>query len=327
MTHDEIREVERRLAEPFDPAEVKLKPQAVKGDRALAIHYVDARVIQDRLDEVVGVMNWQDAYECLPDGSVVCTLKVRIGDDWITKMDVGGQSEQPDEGDRRKAAFSDALKRAAVKYGIARYLYRLPHQWLGYDPQKKRFTEQPRLPAWALPRQAAPQPAQQSQTVARADQTPAPAPRSRIPANGQELYQRLLVMEGRLVAEGVCKPGELLACVTAVGRASGKADNISQWDGDGIQLAATAAKRFEEERRASPAGKGGTDTASAPGVRFISPEQVRKLEAELSRTGEVPSRVFVKLNMPKNSRLADLTAEQYLHVMTILEQGADGRAA
>jgi hypothetical protein len=42
-------------------------------------------------------------------------------------MDVGGPSEQPDEGDRVKAAFSDALKRAAVKFGIGRYLYRLPH--------------------------------------------------------------------------------------------------------------------------------------------------------------------------------------------------------
>ena len=50
-------------------------------------------------------------YECLPDGSVVCRLRLRLGDEWITKMDVGGQSEQPDEGDRRKAAFSDGAPR------------------------------------------------------------------------------------------------------------------------------------------------------------------------------------------------------------------------
>ena len=65
---------------------------------------------------------------------------------WITKTDVGGQSEQPDEGDRRKAAFSDALKRAAVKFGIGRYLYRLKPQWVDYDPQKKRFVQSPILP-------------------------------------------------------------------------------------------------------------------------------------------------------------------------------------
>src|SRR5690606_31105854 len=124
----------------------------VSGNRALALAYVDARVIQDRLDEVLGVTGWQDEYECLPDGSVVCKLHLRLGSEWITKMDVGGQSEQPDEGDRRKAAFSDALKRTAVKFGIGRYLYRLPEQWADYDPQKRRFVRQPTLPPEALPR-------------------------------------------------------------------------------------------------------------------------------------------------------------------------------
>jgi hypothetical protein len=54
------------------------------------------------------------------------------------KEDVGGQSEQPDEGDRRKAAFSDALKRAAVKFGIGRYLYRQKPQWVDWDPLREK---------------------------------------------------------------------------------------------------------------------------------------------------------------------------------------------
>ena len=102
--------VEALLAEPFEAREVKFKPAVVSGNRAMALAYVDARVIQDRLDEVLGVAGWQDEYEVLPDGSVVCRLRLRLGDEWITKMDVGGPSEQPDEGDRRKAAFSDALE-------------------------------------------------------------------------------------------------------------------------------------------------------------------------------------------------------------------------
>jgi hypothetical protein len=116
----DVNAIAQALAMPFDPAEVKFKPQTVSGNRALAVAFVDARVIQDRLDEVLGVMGWQDSYECLPDGAVVCRLRIRLGAEWITKEDVGGQSEQPDEGDRRKAAFSDALKRAAVKFGIGR---------------------------------------------------------------------------------------------------------------------------------------------------------------------------------------------------------------
>jgi hypothetical protein len=144
------------LAAAFDPSEVKFKPGAVSGNRALALAYVDARAIQDRLDEVLGVDGWQDDYECLADGSVVCRLRCRIGGEWLTKVDVGSPSEQPDGGDRLKAAFSDALKRAAVKFGVGRYLYRLPAAWVDYDPQHRRLKGKPGLPAPATAAPTAP---------------------------------------------------------------------------------------------------------------------------------------------------------------------------
>jgi hypothetical protein len=43
------------------------------------------------------------------------------------------------------------LKRAAVKFGIGRYLYRLPAQWQDYDPQRRQFVKTPSLPPWAIP--------------------------------------------------------------------------------------------------------------------------------------------------------------------------------
>src|SRR2546423_648228 len=94
---------------------------------------------------------WQPAYDVLPDGSVVCTLRVRVGDEWCSPQDVGSPSAQPDGGDRLKAAFSDSLKRAAVHLGIGRYLYNLPAQWCDYDPAKKCFARTPVLPDWAIP--------------------------------------------------------------------------------------------------------------------------------------------------------------------------------
>jgi hypothetical protein len=139
------------LAAPFEAADVKWKPQTVKNNRALAVLYVDARAVQDRLDEVLGVENWQDEYAVQSDGSVVCKLSVRIGGEWVAKMDVGSPSEQPDSGDRLKAAFSDALKRAAVKFGVGRYIYRVESQWVDYDPVKKQFARVPTLPRNALP--------------------------------------------------------------------------------------------------------------------------------------------------------------------------------
>src|SRR5438477_5475102 len=100
----DVEVLTRALSAPFDPTEVKFKPAVVSGNRAMALAYVDARAIQDRLDEVLGVDGWQDDYECRDDGAVVCRLRLRLGGDWITKVDVGGPSEQPDGGDRLKAA-------------------------------------------------------------------------------------------------------------------------------------------------------------------------------------------------------------------------------
>ncbi len=145
------QELEAALAAPFDPGEVKFKPSVVNGNRAMALAYVDARVIQNRLDEVLGVTGWTDEYTPLANGSMLCKLSLKMGDEWVSKMDVGGESEQADEGDRTKAAVSDALKRAAVKFGIGRYLYRLGAQWVDYDTQKKKFVKPPTLPPAAVP--------------------------------------------------------------------------------------------------------------------------------------------------------------------------------
>jgi hypothetical protein len=156
MSQSDVKALMNALAAPFPADHLHFKPAVVTGNRALALPYVDARAIQDRLDEVLGMDGWQDEYDPLPDGSVVCKLRCRIGGEWLVKTDVGGPSEQPDGGDRLKAAFSDALKRAAVKFGIGRYLYRLPTQWVDYDPQKRQFRTPPRLPS--EPQGTAPQP-------------------------------------------------------------------------------------------------------------------------------------------------------------------------
>src|SRR5262249_53261447 len=203
-----VEELTEALAAPFDVRAVRFKPAVVSGNRALALAYVDARVIQDRLDEVLGVTGWQDEYECLPDGSVVCRLRFRRGDEWITKMDVGGQSEQADEGDRRKAAFSDALKRAAVKFGIGRYLYRLPSQWVDYDPQKRQFARTPTLPPFAVPRPS--KQVEHSRSVSlptRGASRPPPTADSgksspAMPANGVELQRRVHDYDARLAQQG-----------------------------------------------------------------------------------------------------------------------------
>lgn len=151
------------LAKPFPASAIKWKPQSVKGNRCLAIAYIDARLVQVRLDDACGIDGWSDEYTILPDGCVKCRLTLIIpdgegGERYIAKEDVGSPSDQPKGGDRLKAATSDALKRAAVKFGIGRYLYSLGrNSWVDYDPVKRMVVRPPQLPDWALPKAETPE--------------------------------------------------------------------------------------------------------------------------------------------------------------------------
>ncbi len=126
-TEEEVREVYGRehleifaaLAAPFAHDEVKVRAQ---GGRQL--HYVTARTVMNRLDDVVGPANWWDSY--VPgEHSVLCHLSVRLpSGEVIVKADAGGYAGMADQGDDDKSGYSDAFKRAAVKFGVSRYLYR-----------------------------------------------------------------------------------------------------------------------------------------------------------------------------------------------------------
>lgn len=150
MTPDQKR-LSDELSRYFDTDQVRWKPQSVKNNRAMALAYIDARAVMERLDDVAGVGGWKTEYTVLDNDSVECRLSLFIDGQWVTKADVGSPSEQPDAGDRMKAAYSDALKRAAVQFGVGRYLYRLPRQWVEYDAQKRAFATTPPLPDWAIP--------------------------------------------------------------------------------------------------------------------------------------------------------------------------------
>lgn len=95
------------------------------GDKAMALAYVDARAVMERLDEAVGPENWQDRYEVHGD-KTICYLSIRVDDQWLTKADGSGDSAVEEE----KGAISGAFKRAAVKFGLGRYLYDMPTPWV-----------------------------------------------------------------------------------------------------------------------------------------------------------------------------------------------------
>lgn len=116
----------------FSKADIKFRLGATTKDKlkGQAFAYISARAIQNRLDDIVGPANWRDSYEMIGATSVLCTLAIRVGNEWVEKQDV---SEIADQKNGFKGGVSDALKRAAVKWGIGRYLYEYEPAWVTLD--------------------------------------------------------------------------------------------------------------------------------------------------------------------------------------------------
>lgn len=152
------------LAEPFDPSEVKWRvgSYSERTKKCTLLAYIDARAVMDRLDEVVGPANWGDTYAPHPLGGLMCTLSVRCGDQWVAKTD-GAEATAIEA---VKGGTSDALKRAAVKWGVFRYGYRLPSDWhkvqdgwangkgvdISHNKKHVGWVATPKLPGFALPK-------------------------------------------------------------------------------------------------------------------------------------------------------------------------------
>lgn len=149
MTSEELL---ARLKEPFDPKYVKWRIGATNKEKtkAIALAYIDAREVMKRLDEVCGVVGWQDRYSHANERMVVCEIGIKHDDEWIWKSDGAGDTQVEAE----KGSLSDALKRTAVVWGIGRYLYYIPNKWVEIEPSGRsyKFKQTPTLPAWALPK-------------------------------------------------------------------------------------------------------------------------------------------------------------------------------
>ena len=101
---------------PFPIKEVLSRP----GKGSTLLHYIDARSVMKRLDDVVGMANWQTKIIETASGTrVLCELSVKIEGEWITKTDGSGDTDF----EKEKGAISRALCRAATHFGIGRYLY------------------------------------------------------------------------------------------------------------------------------------------------------------------------------------------------------------
>ena len=120
MISNEIRSL---LEKPFSEVGWKIQATNSAKDKGLIVAYIDARDVASRLDETG--LEWSDSYSVhvMADAWVVeCRLTVG----GVTRTDVG----TGDGDEAAKSAYSDAFKRAGVKFGIGRYLYEIPTTWV-----------------------------------------------------------------------------------------------------------------------------------------------------------------------------------------------------
>lgn len=121
------KKLQELLFASFADADIEWRLQwndEAKGN-GLAVPYVNNRAIQNRLDKAVGVDKWKNEY--IPwhhDGkkaSQICGISIYFEErgEWVTKYDGAENSDiEPVKG-----GLSDSMKRAAVEWGIGRYLY------------------------------------------------------------------------------------------------------------------------------------------------------------------------------------------------------------
>ncbi len=123
-----------QLRKPFPANKISFKCQTKPNEKgnSLVVAYIDARDVMERLDDVIGP-DWSDRYEKAGTAKgLVCYLTV-CG---VTRADVG---DDDNENEPVKSAYSDAFKRAAVKFGVGRFLYDLPKMWAKAKPMGKSF--------------------------------------------------------------------------------------------------------------------------------------------------------------------------------------------
>ncbi len=125
----------KKLSAEFPKEVISWRAQTVSEKNgkttALALAYIDGRDVMNRLDEVCGVSGWQCRYTHA-DQKTICEIGIKIEGEWIWKADGAGDTDIEAE----KGSLTDAYKRAAVRWGVGRYLYSLGAPWVPCEAWK-----------------------------------------------------------------------------------------------------------------------------------------------------------------------------------------------
>lgn len=158
-------EIMEQLQAPFSTSDIewRVSHSGVSNGKpwAMVLAYVTNRAIQTRLDDVFGPAGWKNRYDDFKDG-IICTISCLIEGQWVEKADGAEQTDI----ESLKGGLSNSMKRAAVQWGIGRYLYKLEAMFVEVFKDKRQgairiydkknnvegYWFPPKLPNWALPK-------------------------------------------------------------------------------------------------------------------------------------------------------------------------------
>ncbi|GAB4017294.1 Rad52/Rad22 family DNA repair protein [Spirosoma koreense] len=129
------------LTAPLTAQEVewRVQSQTKDGQKIIVVPYITNRCVMQRFDEQFGWAGWQNEINEIESG-FLCTITVVLpGGEIVRKTD--GASRTAVE--PVKGGISDAMKRAAVQFGLGRSLYDFPKVLIQ--------TTDKYIPDWASP--------------------------------------------------------------------------------------------------------------------------------------------------------------------------------
>lgn len=109
------------LERPIEAHEIEWRVQSVRNGKTTIVPYITNRCVMDRFDEQFGWNGWESFFKETTTG-YICELRVTYDGNMIVKSDGATKTKiEPDKG-----GISDAMKRAAVQFGLGRGLYKYP---------------------------------------------------------------------------------------------------------------------------------------------------------------------------------------------------------
>lgn len=124
-----LKEIQTELKKEI-PFKWRVQSYSKQKAQATCVAYIDSRDVQDVLD---ANCNWSDRYY-EENGMLFCEITIYVDGREYKRSDTGSESQA----EAQKGHSSDAFKRAAVKFGVGRFLYNKGLQYIAANEIKKQ---------------------------------------------------------------------------------------------------------------------------------------------------------------------------------------------